>query len=89
MRETASSHKLLRGGKFAGRESRALQEAGHPNWSLDIQYPSKHLVDLDLILLPVPVDEQHAHDPHAPSVERNLQAGNKKYVVGMLGSDRH
>ena len=71
-RETASSHKLLRGSEFAGSQTRALQETGDPDGGLNVQYPCKHLVNLDLILLPVAVDEQHAHNPHTPSIERNL-----------------
>lgn len=79
-RKTASSHELLRGSKLAGRQTRALQETGNPYRCLNVQYPCKHFVDLDLILRPVAVDEQHTHNPHAPSIERDL-AGLKWGIV--------
>jgi len=71
--ESTSKHELLRRGELAGSETRAFQETGNPDWGLDVHYPRKHLVDFDLVLLPIPVDKEHTHDPHAPSVERNLE----------------
>lgn len=77
-RKTASSHEFLRGSKLAGRQTRALQETSNPYRCLNVQYPCKHFVDLDLILRPVAVDEQHTHNPHAPSIERDLESLKKK-----------
>lgn len=70
--QPASEHELLRSRQLAGCQARSLQKAGNPDRGLDLQYPCEHLVDLQLILLPIAINEQHAHDPHAPSIEGNL-----------------